>query len=276
MSAAAPIIDAHAHLGFSSRFSVAGGDVADVLRLMQTLGVDMAVCAHQAELQGHRDQAHSEIMQAFELSGGRLLAYTVFNPWHEDSARWVEQRLEQGLPYVGIKIHPSFHQCSADDEPYRPAWELAASRHVPLLSHTWDRVAHNPSQALSFPTLFTGWLERFPQVAFIMGHSGGRPTGHLAAVQVARRFGNVHLDLAGDCYTWGLTEFLAAEAGAERVLFGSDFNWIDPRTHLGRIIAADISTDARQLILGDNAVRLFRLQVPTEDKEGSHGIHAED
>jgi len=272
----ATIIDAHAHLGFSSRFSVAGGDVGDILRLLRALRVRLAICSHQTELQGEWDRAREEIMEAYSVSEGCLLAYTVFNPWQEDSARWVAQRLAQGLPYVGIKIHPAFHELSADDEAYRPAWELAAEHEVPLLAHTWDRVPGHPAQAFSFPSLFAKWLEQFPRVTLIMGHAGGRPGGHRAAGEMGRRFANVYMDLAGDSYGWRLIEWLVEQVGAERVLFATDFTWMDPRTHLGRVLAADLSPQARQLILSGNAVRLFRLQQPRPKPEEHHEQSAQD
>ena len=57
----------------------------------------------------------------------------------------------------------------------------------------------------------------------------------------------------------GVIEELVREAGAERVLFGSDIPLMDPRSQLGKIITADISDEAKRLILGANAARLLRI-----------------
>ena len=38
---------------------------------------------------------------------------------------------------VGIKIHPSMHQCPADDDRYWPVWEFAATARLPILTHSW-------------------------------------------------------------------------------------------------------------------------------------------
>jgi predicted TIM-barrel fold metal-dependent hydrolase len=53
-------------------------------------------------------------------------------------------------------------------------------------------------------------------------------------------------------------EQLVNEAGADRVLFGSDTPLMDPRGQLGKIITADISDKAKEQILGLNAQRLLR------------------
>jgi predicted TIM-barrel fold metal-dependent hydrolase len=48
-----------------------------------------------------------------------------------------------------------------------------------------------------------------------------------------------------------------AEVGAERILYGSDLTWIDPRTQLGMILDAEVTDEDKALILRDNALRLF-------------------
>jgi predicted TIM-barrel fold metal-dependent hydrolase len=49
------------------------------------------------------------------------------------------------------------------------------------------------------------------------------------------------------------------EAGADRVLFGSDQPLMDPRSQLGKIITAEISEAAKRQVLGENACRLLRF-----------------
>jgi len=43
------------------------------------------------------------------------------------------------------------------------------------------------------------------------------------------------------------------------VLFGTDANWIGPRTQLGRVLDAELTLQEKRLILGDNACRLYGL-----------------
>ncbi len=49
------------------------------------------------------------------------------------------------------------------------------------------------------------------------------------------------------------------EAGADRVLFGTDLPFLDPRPQLGRVAFAKISDDEKRLILGLNASRIFGI-----------------
>jgi predicted TIM-barrel fold metal-dependent hydrolase len=99
----------------------------------------------------------------------------------------------------------------------------------------------------------------YPQVPFILGHGGGRPDGHRAAVELAQRYPHVYLDLSGDSYYLGLVEWLVKGVGAERVLYASDLTWIDPRTQLARVWGANLPDAAKSAILYDNARQLFHL-----------------
>ena len=56
-----------------------------------------------------------------------------------------------------------------------------------------------------------------------------------------------------------MIEQLGEEAGADRVLFGSDVPLMDPRSQLGKIITADITDEDKRLVLGGNARRLLLL-----------------
>jgi predicted TIM-barrel fold metal-dependent hydrolase len=56
----------------------------------------------------------------------------------------------------------------------------------------------------------------------------------------------------------GLLEQMVAGAGADRVLFGSDIPFVDPRGQLGRVAFARLPDDALRLIFGGNARRLWQ------------------
>ena len=54
-----------------------------------------------------------------------------------------------------------------------------------------------------------------------------------------------------------IIDALAAEVGAERMLFGTDIPFIDPRYTLGRVALANLSEEELRLILGENMARLL-------------------
>lgn len=254
------IIDAHAHLGPWSRFSIADRSLDGYLKLMEHLGIAKAVVSHHAGLVGMLQMAAEESAKAYEQSGGRILSYLIFDPNRPaESLRLIEQA--EGKPhFAGTKLHPTQHNCPADDDRYRPAWELAAQLNCVVLAHTWDRSPEHPAQDHSFPDLFERYLAEFGEVRFVFGHAGGRWNGFRACLGLMKKYPNTYLDITGDGFMLGRIEHFVQEVGSERILFGSDAPWVDPRMPLGEVLGADIGEVERESILGGSAARLFDLE----------------
>ena len=68
---------------------------------------------------------------------------------------------------------------------------------------------------------------------------------------------NVYADLAGSNPVAGYIEMAVRELGAERVLYGSDVPGRSFGSQLAKVIGAEISDDAKKLILGGNLIGLL-------------------
>jgi hypothetical protein len=197
-----------------------------------------------------------------EVSGGRLLYLGVFDPRRgREAVRELEQACRRpGL--AGIKIHPSFHRTPAESSGYEALWRFAEEHDLTVLSHSWSSSEHNPAQALSLPGRFAVWVRRHPGVRLVLAHAGGRGDGRSEAVRLAREHRNVYLDLAGDIFCYRLVESLCDALPSNKLLFGSDFPWLDPRANLSRILLAEISAEDKRRILRDNALEAYQLNLP--------------
>ena len=147
----------------------------------------------------------------------------------------------------------------ADNPRYDSIWIFAAERGLPLVSHTWSLSSYNPVQALSTPGRFLPGVEKHPSVKLVLGHSGGRGEGRLQAIRMARQYPCVFTDIAGDIMDRHFLEGMAGEGIERKVLFGSDYPWLDQRAHLTCVYLAGISPEAKRLILRDNAMSVFGL-----------------
>ena len=254
------IVDAHSHIGEIAGFDGLDYRVSTMLTLMDALEIDAAVQMPTSGIVSAFEESYEVSEAAYEQSQGRLIYGLTFDPnYAEDSLYWLERAA--GRPgFVACKIHPSWHEVWGSDARYDPVWRFAAEHDVPIVSHTWAVSAYNPVQKYATPDQFAEYVERYPTVTLVLGHAGGRYTGHLAAAELAQRYPNVYVDLSGDAYSFGFIEWLVPRIGAERIMFGSDINWIDPRTHLGRVYDADITLAQKKMILGENAWRLFKLE----------------
>jgi predicted TIM-barrel fold metal-dependent hydrolase len=226
---------------------------------MDRLQIDYAVCSDHRTLFEGIASGTKLLGELFERSRGRIHFLGVYNP-HEAARDLVA--LENAVShrgFCGIKIHPSFHGVPADDARYRAVWELAARRHLPILAHSWSVSEHNPAQALSTPGRFESYIADFPAVSLILAHAGGRAGGRQEVIELISRYTNVYTDYAGDIYDHRLLESLTDSLPAERILFGSDFPWLDPRTNLARTFLSDLSDGVKERILGLNALKLYGI-----------------
>jgi predicted TIM-barrel fold metal-dependent hydrolase len=149
----------------------------------------------------------------------------------------------------------------ADDPSYEPAWAFAAQYDLAILTHSWSVSPYNPVQYLSTPERFEDYVKEFPGVRLVLGHAGGRGNGREQAIRMIKEHPNVYLDFAGDIFCYKLIEKLVQSVPVERILFGSDFPWLDPRANLSRVLLAEATPYTKIKILRDNAIRVYQLEV---------------
>lgn len=253
------IVDAHAHLGPWPRFGVTDKSVEAYLSVMDHLGIGVAVVSHHAALCGLLQDGAELSRAAYEQSGGRILSFLVYDPNRPDESLRIIEADASRTHVVGIKVHPTLHLCSADDARYRPAWEAARKWGLVVMAHSWDRAVDHPAQGLSFPDLYESYLRAYPEVRFIFGHGGGRYNGFISCARLVAQFPNAYLDISGDGFMMGRLEYLVSQVGSKKILYGSDAPWFDPRLGIGEVLAADVTDEDRDNILGRNATSLFGL-----------------
>jgi predicted TIM-barrel fold metal-dependent hydrolase len=78
---------------------------------------------------------------------------------------------------------------------------------------------------------------------------------------MANEHPHVFLDFAGDVFCHELIDQLVQSVPAEKILFGSDFPWVDPRANLSRVLLTDVEDSVKSKILRGNAIRVYRLGV---------------
>lgn len=253
------IVDAHMHMGTLPNYYLPDKGFLSALELMDYLGIDYGMQMHMSGFTKMFAYAYQESENIFRGSDKRIFYGLVFDPHRRDeSLEWLK-RASDNEGFACIKIHPSWHQVYADDDAYEVIWDFARAIRKPIVTHTWVVSDYNPSQKFSTPDRFEKYLAKYDDVKLVMGHGGGRYEGHKLAIEIAKRYPSVLLDTSGDVNVYGLLEYQVQHVGAERILFGSDTNMMDPRGTMGKILAAEISDQQKKLILGENAVREFCL-----------------
>ena len=261
-------IDAHAHYGryvhehtLVADFSSGTGEV--VAARARSCGVEWTLVSPLAGLlpRGRITAVAPANEAAFrEVPATKgLLQYVIVNPLQPETYEQARRMLQ--APWcVGIKVHPEEHAYRISDYGDE-LFAFFAEVGAPVMTHSGC-----PN---SLPGDFVPFANRHPGARVLLAHLGngagdrGRVDLQVRAVQAAKH-GNLWIDTSSArSILPGLVEWAVQEIGAERLLFGSDTPLYHVALQRARIEAAEVSPEAKRLILRENAWRFFNLdQLP--------------
>jgi len=249
-SESCPIYDMHGHMGPWGAIYFPRSEPEAMIGTMDECGVKMLVFSHHLALMSP-EVGNQPSLTAVRAHPDRLRAYCVINPNYPDKvARELDTYQDHLDAYVGFKFLSDYHQVAVSDPRYRPAWEYADQHKLLLLMHTWGGSPYDGAAVLR------NALEHYPNVHVLLGHScHGDWDG---AIDLARRFPNVYLELTALFDDRGIFEKFVGEVGSERMLFGTDLPWFDPHQAVGVLLSAHISDEDRHNICHRNAQNLLR------------------
>jgi uncharacterized protein len=252
------MIDAHAHLG--SGFAPWRTDdvVADLVATAAEVGVERTLVSTLGTESLLEHPSPAELRAANEITAAAVarfpdaLAGVVYlSPEHPRASLDELNRHVADGPFVGVKLWIAMR---AADSRLDPLAERIAELGVPVLQHAWYKtVGGFPGE--STPADVAELARRHPGLLIQMAHLGG--AGPRGVADIAA-YPNVVVDTSGGDPVLGEVDHAVTELGAERVLFGSDAPIRDPATALAKVLGADLSEVDRQLVLHDNAARLYR------------------
>ena len=247
------IVDAHTHMGPWFNFNIPGHFwAAGMVASMDACGIDVAITAPHVGIGPDMAEGNALAADAVRRFPGRFVAYCSVSPNYPETE--IVAELEKWLgtgDFKGIKIHPVTHDYPADGDGYRPAWQFAHDRQLPMLIHTWE------GDTRCTPSMFEKIGEEFTGAKIILGHSGCTPGGIRESIRAAQKVPNLFLDLTKSWMHRGMVEVMVEEVGADRVLFGTDLPFISNTGQIGHVGAARISEEDKRKIFGLNAKRLF-------------------
>ncbi|MEI6500071.1 MAG: amidohydrolase family protein [Armatimonadota bacterium] len=249
------IIDCHVHILPTAGESLPQA-VAHMLGCMDRLGLAQACLSLGDRLlvQPTAEEVRESnewVARAVALAPDRIIGFVYGSPNHpEASLQQIEQHAVHG-PFRGIKLWV----CQlADHAGNDPICARAAQLGLPVLQHTWFKATGNlPTE--SEPRHLLTLAQRHPQTNFIMAHAGGDWERGLRTVRNAP---NVYPDTCGNDPEAGFTELAVRLLGAERIVFGSDATGRSFGSQMAKVTGADISDEAKRLILGGNLLRLMQ------------------
>ena len=251
------IIDSHVHLGRLQAVK-AEADVTELLRIADRLGADRIFCTSCTALFYDMVEGNREIARALREHPDRILGYVTIPTayWREEAIDELERCVEM-YGMRGLKIYSRPHGLGSDrvmlsvNTPAMvPILEKAAGWGLPVLAHATPEECEVLAEAV-------------PEVTLMMAHSGGTLIAGgdwNRAIEAARRYRNIYLDTCSSTVDMGSLETAVEIVGPERIIFGTDTPLLDPFVQKARVTDAEISEEAKAMILGGNMDRILSLQ----------------
>jgi len=183
-----------------------------------------------------------------------LLQWVIINPLQPHTYEQAMSMLKN--PWcVGVKIHPEEHGYPIRRYGYE-IFRFCADHRAVVLSHS--------GETSSMPDDFVPFADEFPEISLILAHIGcspdGEPERQVRAIQKSRH-GNIYADTSSARSIMPrLIEWAVREAGAEKVLFGTDTPLYHCSMQRARIECGDLTRAQQRRVLRDNAFELLGLE----------------
>lgn len=243
------VVDTHTHLPTQGWENSVGAGSDAFLGVLDGNSIDEAWVFPSAGL-SDPDPAHNDAVSIFcAHEPARLRPFCTVHP-HLPGAIAELRRCVDVLGARGLKLHPWLQGFSATDSCLDELGEVASELRLPIVFHDGTPPGSSPLQVAYF-------AERCPEVPVILGHGGLHDLWEEAAV-AAERVPNLHLTPSGT--PPGRLREVIDRVGADRVLFGSDAGYSEPRWQrfqLDKISSIGLDDSRRVLVMGSNAVQLI-------------------
>ena len=241
------VIDAHAHIvqkggRGASMVSMNQADAAGVVDRNRKLGVDKTCVSAWTALWGDYELGNQDTIEAVADFPDEIIGYATLDPnyvtdWGKECRFYYEK-----CGFQGMKPYFPTTQVPYNDPRFDPWWEYGDLHRLFALMHPSD----------NFEAEMRDLAHRFPEITFLLAHSGWSWEVARRHVQLAREFPNCFLEITFTSVTNGIIEYMVRELGSECVVYGSDAPMRDPFPQFGWVAYADIPEEDKRNILGRN------------------------
>jgi predicted TIM-barrel fold metal-dependent hydrolase len=207
------------------------------------------------------------IIEAVRQYPDRFIGLAAVQPNVGDAAVYeLERCLNTGLRGVGELLPDGQDFDPANRETMLPLATALQKYGAPLMIHTSEPVGHlYPGKGKTWPPTILGLATNFPELKIIAAHWGGGLPFYELMPEVRLALANLYYDTAATTYLYDFRVFRVAAlaGGVSKILFASDYPLLKQERLIRRIRGeAGLISEELDLILGQNAARLFNLTGP--------------
>lgn len=249
-------IDVHCYYGKWS-FPIRDMSIEEILDTMKELEMEKCVMMSSLSINYDFIAGNEELAQVI---GGHdnLYGYVYINMHYPDLSLVEMEKYLGTDKFVGVKYNGEYSRAAACAKENDFIFDLVEKEYrKPLLLHTWGWPEHGNVVAYSLPSQALELALKHPRLEIIMGHMGG--TDWMSAIHAAQKADNLYLDTCASFADSDKIGTAAKMLGAERILFGSGMTEGNPFMQKGAVLDAQISDREKEMVLYENARRLFGI-----------------
>ncbi|MDP7416174.1 MAG: amidohydrolase family protein [Dehalococcoidales bacterium] len=208
-------------------------------------------------------ETNDYILESIARFPKRLIGFCTVQPQScEAAVAEIERGIKGGIKGIG-ELRPDTQLFDfGDEEIMSPIVEVLQKNRLILLTHTSEPIGHNYSgKGAITPDRLYPFITRYLDLTIICAHWGGGLPFYALMPEVKKTLKNVYFDTAASPFLYQPQVYhqVSQLVGAESILFGSDYPLLTQGRVLEEIKTADLTGEAKDLILAGNARRLLGL-----------------
>ena len=257
------IIDSHVHFPFSMPLPESQWGAWLVKRAARN-GIN-ALIVSDVFIRGAQDagsyptsaairRANSYAAEQAALNRGRLYFLAYLNPQNPDWPEELEQSVSDGA--VGIKLWVALKDSQGSLDNTLAVLRKAAVKKLPVLIHVFGRADANSAGEIDIAE-FAYLSRQVPDCTLIGGHSGAHFRESLG--MFSKVSANTYWDISGTNPDCSMASEIVKEAGADKVLFGSDGPGRSFQAQLHKVTLSSLSSREKELLLSENILKIYDL-----------------
>jgi Predicted metal-dependent hydrolase of the TIM-barrel fold len=250
------IIDAHAHLSETTY-----GNLDLYLEQLKEAGIEAGVVVPGGMMDVRKMTDYitgrskpeslipnnTYVAEACKNSKFKLTGYMCVDPHEANSVGKLEKGFKDG--FRGLKLSPMTHQFAFASKAMAELAACCGDHGFPVYSH----VVFNPG---SCTAKFVQLAKQFPRTNFILGHMGFGPADR-EGLEAASKLENFFLETSSGSFLH--IKEAVSKAGAEKVIFGSEFPLSNPKVELTKILELKLNDTELKKIIGGNIRNLLGI-----------------
>ncbi len=232
------------------------GTIAGLLQSMDAAGIDKAIVCSIATRPEQVEKITDWSATVARTHGERIFPFVSIHPDYPQ----VEAELERaaGLGLRGVKFHPYYMNCPADDRRTLRIARAAEALGLALEIHAGYDLAFERND-LASPAAIRRLHEAAPKLALVAAHLGGWERWQEVVDQLVGLPIYFETSYSLSRIEPHLLDALLERHDTCRLLFGSDGPWNDQSAALAEVRALNLPKDVESAVLWKNASRLLAI-----------------